>query len=211
MKDIIIIGAGDFSQEIRWLIERINQAIPTWNILGFVDDGISAGTDRDGISVLGTVDYLLNIETQTDVVLAIANGCAKESIMSRIKGNVALNFPVVIDPSAVVSEKAIICPGSVICAGAVVMPHALIEAFTHVNWNSTIGHDSTLEEYSTIFPGANVSGKVTIGRRSLVGTGASIIQRLSIVADVIIGAGSAVVKDISIKGTYVGVPATRKK
>lgn len=207
MKDLIIIGAGDFSKEIRWLIERINQANPTWNILGFVDDGVPTETDRDGLPVLGTVDFLMNIQKETDVVMAIANGHAKENIFKRIQTNSKLDYPVIVDPSAVLSDRAIMNFGSIVCGGAIVMPYAVISSFCHVNWNATIGHDTVLGEFCTVFPGANVSGRVNVGNRTLIGTSASIKQGLSIASDVIIGAGAVVINNINKFGTYIGVPA----
>lgn len=32
-KKIVIYGAGGFGREVQWLIERINQQEPTWEIL----------------------------------------------------------------------------------------------------------------------------------------------------------------------------------
>ena len=77
--------------------------------------------------------------------------------------------------------------------------------------NSTIGHDTILESYCTLHPGANVSGKVVVGARSLLGTGTRVIQGLSIAADVVLGAGTVVIRDIKESGTYVGVPARKIK
>ena len=41
MKKIYIVGAGGFGREIVWLIERINEETPTWDIAGFIDDDVS--------------------------------------------------------------------------------------------------------------------------------------------------------------------------
>ena len=38
MKDLIIFGASGFGREVAWLVERINNSSPTWNLLGFIDD-----------------------------------------------------------------------------------------------------------------------------------------------------------------------------
>lgn len=34
MKDLYIIGAGGFGREVAWLVERINETLPTWNCEG---------------------------------------------------------------------------------------------------------------------------------------------------------------------------------
>ena len=38
MKEIVILGAGDFGKEVAWLIEEINKRNPTYIILGYLDD-----------------------------------------------------------------------------------------------------------------------------------------------------------------------------
>ena len=39
MKKIVIVGAGGFGREVEWLIKSINQVNPTYEMIGFVDDG----------------------------------------------------------------------------------------------------------------------------------------------------------------------------
>ena len=38
MKKLIIFGAGGMGRETAWLVERINDVSPTWDLLGFMDD-----------------------------------------------------------------------------------------------------------------------------------------------------------------------------
>lgn len=209
MRDLIIIGAGDFSKEIRWVIERINQADPTWRILGYVDDAIPEGTLKDGLPVLGSVVSLLERTEDTDLVFAITNCRAKKWIAEMLKSNPQMHYPVIMDPNSVVSGSAILREGAVVCAGTVVMPFAEIGSCCHINWNSTIGHDTVVGDYSTVYPGCNISGKVVLGACCEIGTGSKIIQGVQLPASVILGAGAVVVKNIKSEGTYVGVPARK--
>ena len=56
MKQLIIIGASGFGREVAWLAERINRALPTWELLGFLDDSSELqGGEINGYPVLGTV------------------------------------------------------------------------------------------------------------------------------------------------------------
>jgi FlaA1/EpsC-like NDP-sugar epimerase len=60
MKDIVIIGAGDFGREVAWLIDDINKARPAYRIMGFLDDKESlAGKTVDGYEVLGNVEHIV--------------------------------------------------------------------------------------------------------------------------------------------------------
>ena len=47
MRDIAIYGAGGFGREIACLIKEINGVEPTWNLIGFFDDGKEFGIFRE--------------------------------------------------------------------------------------------------------------------------------------------------------------------
>jgi serine acetyltransferase len=81
-----------------------------------------------------------------------------------------------------------------------------------INLDCTIGHDVVMGDYTTLAPGAHISGCVRFGRRVYVGTGAVIIngtqeEPIVIGDDVVIGAGACVVKSVPAGLTVVGVPA----
>lgn len=59
MKKIYIIGAGGFDREVAWLIERINQTRPEWQLQGFIDDNVQIhGSMEDSYPVLGCCELL---------------------------------------------------------------------------------------------------------------------------------------------------------
>ena len=97
MKDLYIIGAGGFGKEVAWLVERINEVKPTWNLKGLIDDNEARwGTYEDGYEVLGGTEFLIN---QSDVYTACAVGSAKarQQIIEKLKGS-NINFATLIDP-----------------------------------------------------------------------------------------------------------------
>jgi hypothetical protein len=61
VKPLIIVGAGGLGREVAWLVEDINRNTPQWDLLGFVDDGVS-GSTVEGYPVLGNVDSLFYME-----------------------------------------------------------------------------------------------------------------------------------------------------
>ena len=63
MKDLIIIGAGDLGKDVAWLVERINERNPEWNLLGFTEK--SELKQFQGYPVLGTDDVIEEELTQT--------------------------------------------------------------------------------------------------------------------------------------------------
>ena len=53
IKPIVIVGAGGMGRDTQWLLERINEEEPTYEILGYIDDGIQQGSIIDGYPILG--------------------------------------------------------------------------------------------------------------------------------------------------------------
>lgn len=210
MKDIVIIGAGGFGREVAWLLERINNVTPTWNIKGFIDDNERLwGKWEDNYKVLGGTEYLKNCG-EIYAVCAVGSASVREKIVSKLQ-DCKMKFATVIDPSVIISDRVQIGEGTIICAGTIITVDVKIGKHVIINLDCTIGHDDILGDYVTIYPSANVSGNVTIGNTTELGTGMQVIQGKVIAANTIVGAGAVVVKDCVEEGTYVGNPAKRIK
>ncbi len=211
MKQIVIIGAGGFGREVQWLIERINAKDITWEIKGYIDDGIEAGTQINGYTVLGGIDYLMETEEEISVVCAIGSSQTRRKVIQKIYGKSNIVFPNLIDPNVQMSNYIELGVGNIICAGSILTVNISIGDFTILNLDCTVGHDAILNSFVTVYPSVNISGCVEIGENTEVGTGTQIIQGKNIGADTIVGAGTVVVKDLEIPGTYVGIPAKAVK
>lgn len=209
MKQIVIIGAGGFGREVQWLIERINEKELTWEIKGYIDDGIDAGTEINGYPVLGGINELLEMQQEIAVVCAIGSSSIRKKIIERISSNPNIEFPNIVDPSVQMSKYVKFGKGNIICAGTILTVNIDIKDFSILNLDCTVGHDVVLNSFVTVYPSVNISGCVMIGKHTEIGTGTQIIQGKTISENVIIGAGAVVVKNIDISGTYVGMPAKR--
>ena len=207
MKQIVIIGAGGFGREVQWLIERINEQNMTWEIKGYIDDGVEIGTQINGYTVLGGVQTLLNRKEKISVVCAIGSAKTRKRIIDKLSSDDNLEFPNLIDPNVQMSRYVNLGKGNIICAGNILTTNITVKDFTILNCGCTIGHDAVINSFVTVYPSVNISGCVIIGENVEVGTGTQIIQGKNICANAIVGAGSVVVKDIENEGTYVGVPA----
>ena len=73
MKDLLIYGLGGFGHEVACLINHINRVKPTWNLIGYIDDGVAVGTTCKYGKVLGNCDTLNAWEKPVSVVIAIGN------------------------------------------------------------------------------------------------------------------------------------------
>lgn len=209
MKDIIIVGAGGFGREVAWLIERINQNKPEWNLLGFIDDDLSkiGLSVIDGHTVLGNVDFLTDYKQPISVVCSIAAPSVRKRIIQYCKTNPNTSFPTLIAPSVITGKNINVGEGCIICANTIVTIDVQIGSFCIINLACTIGHDAVLQDYVTVYPTVNISGHVCIGESTEIGTGTQIIQGISVGNNTVVGAGSVVVKDLPDRCTAVGVPA----
>ena len=212
MKKIVIVGAGGFGREVEWLIKRINQVNPTYEMIGFVDDGKELGEKIGHSKVIYTTDELSKIDEELCVTIAIGNAKVRKMIANKLSANPNLKFPNLIDPSVIFDEEEVtLGEGNIICGGTIMTVNINIGNYNIINLDCTIGHDDTMKDYITIYPSVNVSGNVVLNNCVEVGTGTQIIQGLSVAENTIIGASAAVVKNIEESGTYVGVPVKKIK
>lgn len=177
-------------------------------------------TEFDNWEFTAEVILESDIDRHSDMPFAI--GVGENSIRERIARRFSekINFCNLIHPSATfghVQRHAIENKnGIVICAGARLTNNIDVGNFSIVNLNATIGHDTIIEDFVNIAPGANISGNVHLGSRCWIGTGAVINQgnneeKLHIGHDTTIGSGSVVVKSCEPNAVYVGIPAKRLK
>ena len=207
-KDLYIIGAGGFGRETAWLVERINDRFHIWNLKGFIDDDPSThGKISGGLKVWGDSGYLKTLSGDFYVVCAIGNAAVRRKKAEQLSGIAGLHFATLTDPSVKMSDSVKIGEGSIICAGSALTTDIEAGAHNIINLNCTIGHDVVLEDFVTLYPGVNVSGKVRIGAVSEIGTGSCIIQGITLGAGTITGAGTTVVRNLPGNCTAVGCPA----
>ncbi len=208
MNNIVIIGASGFGREVAWLIENSDN----WNVIGFVDDNKDLeNKSMNDYPVLGTIDFLLNVNEKTNAVVAIGNPQTRKKIVERLQSNKNISFPNIVDKDVIIDKTVTLGFGNIICKGNILTTNIEIGNFNHINLNCTVGHDVQFNDYITVYPGVNISGNVIINDCVEVGTGTKIIQGKKIVKETVIGAGSVVVKDIVVNGTYIGIPAKQMK
>lgn len=208
MNKIIVYGAGGFGRETALMIRQINVQNVQWNLLGFCDDGLAPGKVVDGLPVLGGVNYLNDVKEEVAVVLAIADPKIRKHIREKIV-NTNLYFPVLIHPSVMAGdgERNSIGEGTIITAANILTTNIHIGSFVIVNFANTIGHDVTIESYSSIMPGCSLSGFIHVETGVLIGAGARILPQVRIGRDSRIGAGAVVTNSVDAGMTVVGVPA----
>lgn len=208
MKDIAIFGIGGFGREILTLIQDINRVSPTWNIIGFFDDGHERGEMVNGYETLGKIRDLNAWTSPLNIVVAIGNPVTKKKILDQIT-NPLVDYPTIIHPSVWIGDEKFVAigKGCILCAGVMVTTNVRIGNFVALNLQCTVGHDTVINDYAAFMPAVNISGEVVIGEGVYVGTGAKIINQIEIGEYAIVGAGAVVAKTLPAHCTAVGVPA----
>lgn len=212
MKDIAIFGVGGFGREVLTLIQDINKVEPTWNVIGFFDDGYPVGYEVHGLKNLGGVVELNEWKTPLAVTVAIGMPRIKKAILNNIN-NSLVEYPTLIHPSVIIGDKDYvkIGKGCIICAYSVITCDVVVGDFVILNLACTLGHDTVVMDNCAFMPTCNISGECVIEEGVYCGTGVKIINQTSIGAGTIVGAGAVVTKPLPAKCTAVGVPAKAVK
>lgn len=207
-KKLILVGASGFGREVAWLVERINSEKQSWEILGFLDDNPNLVNKKiNGYRVLGQIKDSVNYENAY-FVCCIGSSKIRKKIIDELKSlNSEVKFATLVDPSVIMSNLVNIGEGSIICAGTILTVNIKIEDHVIINLNTTVGHDTIVNCYATIYPGVNISGNCEIESMTEVGTNSSMIQGCKLGDNNIVGAGSVIINDFNSNNTIVGVPA----
>ncbi|CAM3263681.1 acetyltransferase [Nocardioides dubius] len=209
-RDLVVIGAGGFGREVLDVVDAINASTDAaWSVRGVVDDAPSQENlerlAKRGVTYLGGSAEVLDSQPAAYVV-----GIGSPSVRTKV----ALSFDAagwsaatLIHPTVTQGFDVTIGAGSVLCAGVRLTTNIRLGRHVHVNLNSTIGHDTTIEDFVSINPLASISGDCTIESGVLVGVAGIVLNGLRIGADSTVGGSACVVRDVPAETTVKGVPA----
>jgi sugar O-acyltransferase (sialic acid O-acetyltransferase NeuD family) len=201
---LIIYGAGGLGKEVLSLVN----ATDSYEVKGFLDDGIARESFIKGVKVLGGIDELRSFDSPINLVVAFGSPMSKVELLKKMDRS-KVHFPILRHPSVILQDASSIeiGEGSILCAGSVLTTDITIGSHVLINLNCTIGHGVKIGDASSLMVGVNVAGEASVGSSVLVGSGVNIINRVSIGDKSIIGMGSVVLRDVPAGVTVAGVPA----
>lgn len=212
MKDIALFGAGGFGREVACLINLINEVTPTWNLIGFFDDGKPIGDDVTYGKVLGGIDELNNWEKELAVAIPVATPETLSIIVSKIN-NPLITFPNLVAPDVVFFDKKNMKmgKGNIIGTKCAFSTNVTLGDFNLFNCAIMVGHDTRLGNCNVIMSSVNISGGIEIGDENFFGVQSVLLQYLKVGNHTRVGANSVVIRSTKDGNLYIGNPATRVK
>lgn len=211
MRTLILVGAGGFARESAEAVRAVNDALPTYELLGFVDDDPTlAGAVVADLPVLGAVDAVADMPDAQVVVCTghPGNYLSRRQLVLRL-GLPPGRFATIVHPSAVIPPSVVLGPGTVVLATAVATTAVRVGAHVAVMPGVVLTHDNVVDDYATFGAGAKLAGGVQVGQGAYVGAGALVREHRSIGAWSLVGMGAVVTRDIPPGEVWAGVPARR--
>ena len=211
MKDIDIVCAGGFGQEVYVMLKTINQKAVSegkeapYNIKGFLND-IPVELDRSyiDIDIVGTIKDWQPKGNEV-YALGLSEPKSKEKIAALLKSKGA-KFETIIAPWSIIPDNIQIGEGSIL-SPYLIMPGVKIGNFANV-MGCMVGSEAEIGDYSTITGFANITN-AKIGKRVFVGSHAVIMNQRKIGDDAFICVGSVVFNNVKQAQKVFGIPAKR--
>lgn len=212
MKNIVLYGASGFGKEVAYIIERINNIEPTYNLLGFLDDGeqFHEGVSINGYPWLGKGDWIVAHKDECFCTCTIGFPKTKAKIQHRLTEE-GVRFETIIAPDARVSSLCSIGAGSVIYGYTSISVNCKIGEGVLLNGRVSVGHDVEIGDYTTIMVGTGISGECKIGTEVNIGGHVFIIPGRKVGDGATLAAGSVVFTNVKAGVTMLGNPAKRMK
>lgn len=216
---LAIFGAGGLGREVLVLAHQINEAAPTWELLGFFDDQPPVVPNGLGLPYGGTGADLLALAARSaatgagllHVAVAVGSPAARAAVVARLQagGGAGLHFPALIHPGVARQpyQRLRIGAGCLVQQGCVLTTDVALGDFVLLNLGCTVGHDARLADFCSLMPHANVGGAARLETGVYLGTNATVIQDVRIGARTVLGAGAVAVRDLPADITAVGIPA----
>ena len=211
MKQIAIYGAGGFGREVACLLKKINEVEPTWELVGFFDDGIEIGSQVSHFGkVLGGINELNAWPTELSIAITIGSPSIVKTLVSKIT-NTNILFPNIIAPTVYFADPETFKIGK----GNIIQKHCsfscdvTIGDFNVMDGADVFGHDDVVGSFNTFMPAMRISGEVIIGDGNFFGVGSIILQQIKVGNNIRLGAGSVLMRKPKEGFLYMGNPAKK--
>jgi sugar O-acyltransferase (sialic acid O-acetyltransferase NeuD family) len=203
---LIIVGGGGFGRELLSWAADCNDAGMLPPLAGVIDDDATIlDAYRSEIGLIGSISDFQPGGSDA-LLIAVGDPAVKKRVSEQLRERGG-QFATLIHPSAVVARSARLEGGVVLCPLSMVSAHATVGRLVIVNTLSSVGHDVTVGDYSTLSAHVDLTGFVSLGEGVMVGSGAKVVPKVKVGAGATIGAGSTVYRSIPEGATVYAQPA----
>lgn len=182
-------------------------------VYGFLDDDAKmAGTDINGVPVLGNTDderFLKLLGKKCEAFVAIDENKPRATIVDIIEEEYKVK------PINAIHATACIAGSAILHHGTLFGPKVIIGPYTKIGNNCLLYPGCILEssaqvsDFVHIGAGSIIGSGVTIAEKAFVGPGVTIVAGISIGKNARIGAGSVVIENVPAGTTVFGNPAKK--
>jgi sugar O-acyltransferase (sialic acid O-acetyltransferase NeuD family) len=214
MKELYIVGAGGFSIEVLFLIDRFYKN--HWKEIFIIDDDLNKiGSKIRNTLIISNLDNFIDnnqLNDNIDIIVTVNNPQIRKNIIEKINNKLIVGFPNLIDKSLIFDEEySKIGIGNIIMDYITITGNVTIGNFNIIGGRTGVGHDTTIGDFNTFSPRVSVSGNVNIGNENTFGLNSAILQNKSIGNCNNIWSYSMIFKNVNDNCTYFGIPAKKYK
>lgn len=208
---LLLVGAGGFARETLELVHAVNAQVPTWRVIGLLDDDARMhGRRIHDVEVIGPSEA---IHDHPDALVA-ACVASPDNPTGRLvlTGRLGLGperYATLVHPAAVVARSASVGVGSVLHAGTILTSDVTLGVHVAVMPAVVLTHDDQVGDGVTFGAGVRVAGGVTIEDAAYLGSGALLREHLVVGSGSVVGMGAVVTQSVPAGEVWAGVPARR--
>lgn len=209
-ESLVVVGAGGLGRETVEAVRAINAVRATWDLVGYLDDGVEMPSEIDGVPVLGSTAEIVHLDEARAVVCTGRPGhhWSRKEVVARL-GLPADRYATIVHPAASLPAGSRIGPGSIVLAGTISTMPTAIGAHVAVMPGTILTHDDVIGDFATFGAGVRLAGGVSVGDGAYVGTGAVVRENVTVGAWSLVGMGAVVLRDVPPGEVWAGVPARR--
>lgn len=182
LKQLVIIGAGGVGREIAAVLKK--HPLKGYKLVGFIDDAQPVGTLVNGLSILGSTQWVMDNAVDLGVILAFGNPQVRKKVIEKFQ-TVTLEYPSLIHPNVSVhdEETVVIGNGCYIADGCILTTNIVVEDFCFLNSCCTLQHDSYISYNCVFMPGVRITGGARIGNNTYIAPNCVIATNTQIESD----------------------------
>ncbi len=200
--EILIFGAGGHTSKLIEIFES-----DKIKIKGYISTEKPGSVIHNLTVIKNLEDYLSDHELHHyPIHIGIGENSLRHTIHKKTQ-KTNCRYVNCISNIAHISKNVQIGMGNAILPGSIIHTNSKIGSFCIIDSKAVIEHDTVIEDYVNISPGAILCGNVHIKQGAVIGAGCTIIEKVCVGENALVGAGSVVIKDVEPNSVVVGNPA----